>query len=111
MNNTEENLIWKRILEFVISERWEYSFPLTVESRLVEDLQIYGDDAEEFMEKFFQEFQVEGENFDYHKYFPDEDIISYLWNYKILKRSLKIPLTLGDLYSSVRAGKFADAKG
>jgi hypothetical protein len=90
---------------------------LTRESRIENDLGITGDDAEEYLQKFIDNFSVNVEGFDISKYFDDEGFdpigISLL-----IRRILKKPmmkksehqLTLGDLELWAIHGNWADVE-
>ena len=75
------------------------------------DLEIMGDDADFFMQKFFERFNVAHENFDFTTYFNEEMGILRLY-YRIfqpqrLKR--KKPLTLGHLAAVAERGVWFDS--
>jgi len=55
--------------------------------QLYRDLNLYGDDAVEFLEWYFEEFKLSTENFSFGDYFPSEGnnpirLISNLWRRK-----------------------------
>lgn len=86
-----------------MSDRGKYRFPLTPEITLEEDLKITGDDADEFIIAFGKEFNVDISEFDFSKYFDAEGqgcLNLFFW-----KPPNKAPITLGDLYNAVIAGK------
>lgn len=65
--------IWNRLVEFTENEITpKTGAVLSRETRLVEDLGLIGDDADEFMGDFSKEFAVEGGDFEFSDYFPPE---------------------------------------
>jgi Protein of unknown function (DUF1493) len=102
------DIIFERIKNFVESKRWKYKFPLTRITRVEEDLGIYGDDANEFLIAFGQEFNVDMSKFMAGDYFSDETAGAagtimrfFSWNNKPNKKTL----TLGHLEKAVAAGR------
>ncbi|MCD6067058.1 MAG: hypothetical protein K0S33_1884 [Bacteroidetes bacterium] len=83
---------------FIEKVRWKYEFPLTKETRLYEDLGLYGDDAVEFFEEFGAEFNVVLANFNIAKYFKGEG-----WSLKEIEKGRS--LTLYDLEKAIKAGR------
>lgn len=98
---------------------------LTPATRLLDDLRVDGDDAVEFLEKWFETFQVAGmENFPINRYFGSEGtpagaallVVPFLA--RTLWRALFRPkppseanpkhpsLTLGMLYEAARVGRW-----
>lgn len=65
--------IWNHLVEFTENEIAPMTNAvLSRETRLVEDLGLIGDDADEFMGNFSKEFAVEGGDFEFDDYFPPE---------------------------------------
>ncbi|QTL36564.1 DUF1493 family protein [Pseudoalteromonas viridis] len=86
----------KQVLDFV---SLSCSIPvqkLTMSSTLQGKLGLDGDDADEFMNSFFEEFQIDRSSFNFEKYFSNESSInpfSLFWKSK--KRSIeKIDLSM-----------------
>ncbi|AUX17873.1 DUF1493 family protein [Flavobacterium columnare] len=74
--------------------------------RLEKDLNMYGEDAFEFIEKFANRFNVNLDNFNFEKYFnPEIDRISLFFKEKFRKNN-KSELTIQDLKSAIINGKF-----
>jgi len=73
--------------------------------RLEKDLNIYGDDAVEFLEKFSKKFNVNITNFNFDQYFnPEIDKIS-LFLKNIFNKNIKSDLTINDLKEAIVKGK------
>ncbi|WP_231937724.1 DUF1493 family protein [Burkholderia lata] len=65
-----ENVRWDEIEVFVRAEvGLGKSTPLFVATRLWEDLGRTGDEADDFMGRFFERFSVDAGDFDFHRYF------------------------------------------
>lgn len=90
---------------------------LTRESRIENDLGITGDDAEEYLQKFIDNFSVNVEGFDMSKYFDEEGfdpigislLIRKMLNKPLMKKS-KHQLTLGDLELWAMYGNWVDVE-
>ncbi|MEK2602869.1 DUF1493 family protein [Burkholderia arboris] len=73
-----ENVQWDEIEAFVRSEAGlGKSMPLSVATRLWEDLGQTGDEADDFMGHFFERFCIDTGDFDFHRYFLMEGEGSY----------------------------------
>ncbi|MBX3238279.1 MAG: DUF1493 family protein [Chitinophagaceae bacterium] len=107
--------IFDRILLFIERERWKYKKKLSRETTLERDLGITGDDADDFMDAFFKEFNVDISSFDISNYFSGEGfdpigisrVILKLQGKKPPKKNLK-DITLADLERAILAGKWID---
>ncbi len=100
--------ISEEIKEFVNKIRGGYTFNLTKDTKLQEDLNIWGDDAVEFIEDFGENFNVDISKFDIRKYFkPEGDriLVSIVNLFRKAKPPEFTPLTLGDLEQAIRDGK------
>lgn len=65
-----QQITWSALKDFVRMEAsLAESYPLSGSMRLVEDLHITGDDADEFMRRYFQRFGVDPIGYDFHRYF------------------------------------------
>ncbi|WP_230950055.1 DUF1493 family protein [Burkholderia cepacia] len=65
-----ENVRWNEIAAFVRSEvRLGKSTPLSAATRLWQDLGQTGDEANDFMGRFFKRFSIDTGDFDFHQYF------------------------------------------
>jgi hypothetical protein len=102
------NKILEEIKEFIEKERWKYPFELNEQTRLEQDLKIYGDDADEFFLAFGKEFKVDTSKFSVAAYFRSEGdpflsgIIRWLTNkIKIGRKNL----TIKHLVKAVEAGR------
>lgn len=96
--------------------------PLVASTRILHDLRIDGDDAVEFMEKFFDTFNVANvENFPVHRYFGPEGTaaVPLLVVPALIAALCRLvhgrpapgdtdehPLTLGMLLEAMRAGRW-----
>ena len=88
--------IMKEIREFILKERGKYQFELQEHHSLQSDLEIYGNDAVDFVLNFGKIFGVDVSSFDAEKYFKPE---GYIDSYKEYPE-----LTIGDLVKSVNNG-------
>ncbi len=82
---------------------------LSPETRLLHDLGLDADDAEEFLEAFAHEFSVDMNAFPFQRYFGNEVDAGIRWcTRKLLgDRGVgKAPLTLQQLVVAARAGKW-----
>ncbi|MDW8846967.1 DUF1493 family protein [Erwinia sp. MMLR14_017] len=77
---------------------------LTSETDLDTDMQLDVSEAEDLMEEFFKEFQVDRGNFKIETYYPDEP---FSWNpFKKFPPILVPDFTIGMLIESAKAGKW-----
>ena len=100
--------ILNKINKFIIANRWEYNFPLTRETQLQRDLKIWGDDSDEILIKFSEEFHVDVSQFPIGDYFEGEGYNSLSSIVRLFSKRSKQPkkvLTIGDLERSVAAGR------
>jgi hypothetical protein len=101
--------IWEKLVEFVVTETSPpANLVLSKQTDLVEDLNLVGDDADNFMGKFADEFRVEAGDFDFNDYFPAEGFnpfatVGGLFSNKLKGKSLK-PITLGMLEKAIQSG-------
>ena len=96
---------FQQIVEFVYKMRWNYEKPLTPQITLEDDLGISGDDAVEFMEAFFDEFNVDASRFIFEDYFTLEGggLINFRWLFGLESKPKKsIPISLGHLQKIVQ---------
>ncbi len=98
--------IWNRLVEFT---RKETDSPVgsvfSRKTRLVEDLGLIGDDADEFMGNFSNAFSVKSGDFEFDNYFPPEGfnlvgMIGALFS----KGNDAKPITLGMLEHAIELG-------
>lgn len=99
MNNTFDEL-----KKFILDERAEFSFELRRETQIERDLNIWGDDACDFIMAFGDRFRVDISKFNIDDYFdPEGDAFLrtiqnwFKWKHKKNKKSL----TLGDLEQAI----------
>lgn len=96
------------IVVLVNEIRGSYSIPFTENTTLQEDLNIWGDDAVEFLEEFSNRFGVDISEFDFDKYFKSEGDPILQTIIRLIKRGKTpkyTPLTLGDLKDAMEKGK------
>jgi hypothetical protein len=67
-----KNYYFDKLIKFIVKERGEYNFPLTRDLDIENDLNIYGDDAVDFIHSFSMEFDVNISEFEISKYFSGE---------------------------------------
>lgn len=97
-------------VKIFITEKY-FGFDLDQEidtsTRLLEDLEIEGDDAVDFFEKFENEFNIDLTSLNLSKFFHGEGFnpLSFFFS-----NSKKIPLTVGDLILSIEARRWIDPK-
>ncbi len=94
--------LFEEIKDFLISERWDYSFELKHNTSLQDDLKIYGDDAYDILLKFCKKFNVDPYSINLSDYFKGEpswmDIFEPKKNYK--------KMDIEDLVAAAENGKF-----
>ncbi|MDX1908905.1 MAG: DUF1493 family protein [Bacteroidia bacterium] len=112
MKNQEETL--GRVIEFIYQKRWRYRKPLTLDTTLEKDLGITGDDGSEFMDAFFNEFQVNPANFDPGKHFGPEGLDPIglvVWIRLLFTPGYRLPpsahdIKLKDLVEAIEQGEW-----
>ncbi|MBP1224728.1 DUF1493 family protein [Flavobacterium sp. 1355] len=65
------------------------------------DLNIYGDEAEDFLMKFSNEFKVDITSFNFGEHFNPEADKIYLWFYNLFYKKNKKDLTIEDLKKAI----------
>ncbi|MDR4504843.1 MAG: DUF1493 family protein [Candidatus Scalindua sp.] len=65
----KEANVFEEIKKLVHKERWKYKQELTRNTRLLDDLRIDGDDADDFFHAFKEHFKVDLSSLDLRKYF------------------------------------------
>lgn len=118
------------IIAFLEGECRSYKGEIGMRTRVGEDLRLIGDDAEEFLERFSKEFDVDLSELPFSEYFPDEGsasmhfyagrqmlgpinsglslfrkLDSLIWSSFAGRRSFKT-MTAQKLYESARAGQW-----
>ncbi|MBU9210899.1 MULTISPECIES: DUF1493 family protein [Burkholderiaceae] len=84
---------------------------ITAATRLEDDLDLSGVEAEAFMEKFFDRFKVEVGDFSFDRYFVNEGsglILSIVTRLSRKKRDAlhRVPITVGMLAEAAAAGRW-----
>ena len=107
--------IWKRLVKFVGDEiSSSTALKISRNTKLVEDLGLIGDDADDFMGKFSQLFSVGGGDFRFDDYFPPEgfDLVGLIGGIFTEKRENPkfAPLTLGMLEHAAKLGVWDTGK-
>jgi hypothetical protein len=108
MNGKMEDQIFNQLKEFVIRERLGYEFELTRDTDLQRDLKIWGDDADDFIESFSREFNVDISEFEISKYFKSEGdwILPKIMSFFFGKKTEQYPpLRLGNLEKAIKEKK------
>jgi hypothetical protein len=120
-----ETFIWEKLESFARKEVVPFKKTKLDRYTLLEnDLDITGDDSDEFMEEFFKSFNVDPGDFDLGRYFEGEGVSIFAIFYPLilvglllyrlcggkLKGSDKIPLTLGMLEKAIELGKWDTAE-
>ena len=101
------------LIEFVSIQRNINPARLSAETRLNHDLGIDGDDGIEFMAAFSSQFDVNLSAFESSKYFgPEGSGNPFVWLWWFVTRSWPkfVPITLGDLQSSINAGCWVESE-
>lgn len=106
--NVMNEKVLEELKQFIINQRWEYKIPLLRETKLQEDLSIYGDDAVEFMIAYGKHFNVDVSKFMAAEYFSDEGGVKLPVAVKKLFKNggaSKKVLTIGHLEKGILAGR------
>lgn len=85
------------------------SRPVNRSDRLEDDLDLTGDDADDFMGKFFERFPVKYGDYEFHRYFSEEgfnlfSILLLSFSKKQRKKYEKEALTVGMLEHAIHLG-------
>jgi hypothetical protein len=109
MNQGARNSATDRVFDFVAQFCKVPRTELRVETKLAQDLGLDGDDAAEFIDIFAKGFQVDMATFRFERHFfsEGEPFVRWLW-FKLFSpaKLSKEPITLGDLASAVRDGRW-----
>jgi acyl carrier protein len=105
---------FEKLKDFVVEQAGVYENEVTPNTRLYDDLGIYGDDAFELLVEYGKKFNVDVSNFMAADYFKGEggidliiDGLARLFTGKISSSGLKV-LTVRDLEKGILAGKLDD---
>lgn len=106
--NTQLMDLIAEIIGLIKKERGKYDFQINANTRLQEDLDVWGDDAAEFLNVYRKKFNVDLTEFKFDEYFRPEGDIVLPTIYRLIQ--FKKPptyksLTIGDLYDGVKNGK------
>jgi hypothetical protein len=93
----------QRVIRFIAAKTGLEPNAITSASRLLHDLKIDGDDAEELLTEYSHAFQVDMTAFDFHRHFRSEPNLVALWLGN-LKRFA--PVTVAELVQSARNGSW-----
>lgn len=101
--------VFEELKKIIYKHRWEYKFLLTRETRVQDDLGIYGDDSTDFILAYGKAFNVDLTRFMAGDYFDGEGVRLPLFIKKMfgIKGSKKI-LTLGHLEKGILASRLDD---
>jgi len=103
--------IYARIKGMVVDHTRVKEAVLTPRSRLLQDLGMDGDDAEEFLTAYAAEFGVDMTGFRFDDHFGPEaafDPLVYLWWVLFDRKKLQLaPITLADLTRSAREKRWS----
>jgi hypothetical protein len=88
-----------RVRQLVATERGMQLESISLESRLLEDLGMEGDDAQEFFQRFAREFDVDLSAMRWRRHFSDEGFFS--WS------TPDIPVTVRDLIDAASAKRWS----
>ncbi|WP_175977876.1 DUF1493 family protein [Burkholderia sp. BCC1047] len=103
---------WNEFEDFVRRGTGVSPKKILTKSHAIEgDLDITGDDAVEFMERFFNKFPVQVGDFEFNRYFSEEgfsliEVARTVFSRKHRKKYDKVPLTLGMLYQAILDGEW-----
>lgn len=110
------NSIWEELESFVRSEaEVSKNKILARQLGLERDMDLTGDDADDFMGKFFEKLKINHGDFEFSRYFSEEGfgpvvIIGMIFSKKIRKRQNKEALTLGMLEAAIQIGVWDSAE-
>lgn len=89
----------KRLFLFVKSEARVDDEEISMDTRLEDDLGVYGDDAVDFIVKYSETFNVDVAGFNIKDFFsPEHD---FLYKLLFMRSSSRRPLTVRDLYNGI----------
>ncbi len=102
--------IFDELTSFVEEYRYTYPFKLERTTSLYPDMNIYGDDAVEFILAFSKKFGVDVSNFMLASYVPPEELPVFTCFKELFGKAGQIKeLTLGHLEAAIRKGKLDEA--
>jgi hypothetical protein len=106
---------WAEIEAFVRKERGTLARQvITPATRLEDDLDVTGDDADQFMERFFDHFHVDTGDYNFNRYFLTEGsgltLLLAIFSKKRREKLERVPLTLGMLANAARLGQWESSR-
>lgn len=100
-----ESETWKQLIAFT-KRHVRAESELSPRTELLDDLDLDGDDAFDFMEAFAEEFSVRAGDFEFIRYFSPEGFNPFEIVFSLFRRqSPKHPLTLLMLAKAIELGK------
>ncbi|MCC8404431.1 DUF1493 family protein [Paraburkholderia sp. MMS20-SJTN17] len=108
-----ENHSWANLESFVRKEACISSKKsITPETTIVDDLGQQGEDADIFMERFFEAFHIGRGDYDFHRYFlmEGEGFLYHVILKHVMRKEHSVkrePLTLGMLHRAMINGKWS----
>lgn len=85
--------LFEQIINLIAKHTLLTSCEISLSSRLGEDLRLVGDDAEEFLKEFSEQFNLDLSDMNFNDYFPDEataDMHYYLCTTRLGKSKNKL---------------------
>jgi hypothetical protein len=110
------NSMWDELEAFVRAEtEISKQKPLSRQLSLENDLDLTGDDADDFMGKFFEKFKVDHGDFEFDRYFSPEgfnpfSLLATVFSKKARAKYDKAQLTLGMLEKAIELGAWDSAR-
>ena len=105
-----ENDIYEKVCNFILRNWIANKDDLTIETSLLKNLKMDGDDAWEFMKSFGTEFNVDMQSFNFDKHFSQEMYFNpfyYLYCVIFNRKKLRgIPITICNLVKAVKSKKW-----
>ncbi len=101
-----DDIVFNKLISFISEIQGIPTNRFHYNSRLVDDLNIYGDDAYELLSAYVHEFNVDASNFNFDHYFPSEG--SLFWICKIFNFLPNLKITISHLMDGIIAGKLDD---
>lgn len=107
---------WNELEGFVRREAGVSAKKILTKGHAIEgDLDITGDDAVEFMERFFDKFPVQVGDSEFNRYFSGEgfsliEVVRMAFSRKRREKYDKVPLTLGMLYQAILDGEWSNQR-
>ncbi|HKU64422.1 MAG TPA: DUF1493 family protein [Rhizomicrobium sp.] len=102
----------RREIEALLAQAACRKAPFAEDTRILQDLNIGGDDADEFLEAIHEKFGTRFDGFEFTAYFPNEhEALGEYWVRRLGFQDTRKPVTMGHLTDVIQRGSWFEPPG